>query len=202
MACSTAPQGYGDEANGEVGGSCAPVTPTVPPSIPASAQPTPVATTPATRAMPHIDLQGQLSIKLSAFADQSAKGISLGFFFNGNADAGQLDLITLMGSQMAQVNWTPDAAWLTNDKGKHPYASLGELSQAALGESLPLRSMVYWMQGLADPDLAVIAGTEPDTFTQVGWTIDTRQLRDKKLLAQRPGTATQRGAQIKIYLDH
>jgi outer membrane biogenesis lipoprotein LolB len=70
-----------------------------------------------------------------------------------------------------------------------------------LGESLPLRSMVYWMQGLADPDLAVIAGTEPDTFTQVGWTIDTRQLRDKKLLAQRPGTATQRGAQIKIYLD-
>ena len=201
MACSTAPQAYGDETGGDSGGSCAPATPAALPLMPLSTQPAPASTAPTHRALPHIDLQGQLSIKLSTFADQSAKGISLGFFFSGNTDTGQLDLITLMGSQMAQVNWTPEAAWLTNDKGKHPYASLNDLSLAALGESLPLRPMVYWMQGQADPALDVIVGAEPGTFTQAGWTIDTRQLSVKKLLAERPGTATQRGAQIKIYLD-
>ena len=152
-------------------------------------------------ALPRLELQGQLSIKLNAFADQPAKGLSLGFFFNGNTDTGQLDLMTLMGSQMAQVHWTPDSAWLNDDKGKHPYASLDALSIAALGEALPLRTMVYWMQGQADPETDVAPGPEPDTFIQAGWTIDTRQLRVKKLLAERPGTATQRGAQIKIYLD-
>jgi outer membrane biogenesis lipoprotein LolB len=144
VACSTAPQAYGDEAGRESGGHCAPAAL---PAIPASSQYLSASATPTRQALPHLDLQGQLSIKLSAFANQSGQGISLGFFFSGNTDTGQLDLITLMGSQMAQVNWTPDAAWLTNDKGTHHYASLDELSQAALAESLPLRSMVYWMQG-------------------------------------------------------
>lgn len=161
-----------------------------------------VAEAPAAKpALPRLDLQGQLSIKLGAFADQPAKGISLGFFFNGNTDTGQLDLMTLMGSQMAQVNWTPDEAWLSDDKGRHPYASLDALSRAALGEALPLRTLIYWMQGQADPMADVAPGPEPDTFIQSGWTIDTRQLRVKKLLAERPGTASQRGAQIKVYLD-
>jgi outer membrane lipoprotein LolB len=153
------------------------------------------------RALPRLDLQGQLSIKLGAFGEQPAKGLSLGFFFNGNTDTGQLDLMTLMGSQMAQVNWTPDEAWLSDDKGRHPYASLDALSRAALGEALPLRTLIYWMQGQADPMADVAPGPEPDTFVQSGWTIDTRQLRVKKLQAERPASATQRSAQIKVYLD-
>ncbi|WP_201796550.1 lipoprotein insertase outer membrane protein LolB, partial [Tenacibaculum discolor] len=106
------------------GGACAPADA---PSAPAKSLQAPA------RALPRIDLQGQMSVKLSAFADQPAKGLSLGFFFSGNTETGQLDLMTLMGSQMAQVNWQPGEAWLVNDKGRARYDNLDSLSEAALG---------------------------------------------------------------------
>lgn len=152
-------------------------------------------------ARPKLDLQGQMSIKLSAFADQSAKGLSLGFFFAGNTDTGQLDLMTLMGSQMAQINWQPGEAWLTNDKGRTQYESLEALSDAALGERLPLRALIQWMQGQPDPDLPSLPGPEANTFIQEGWLIDTNELSEKKLNARRAATPAQRAVQLKIYLD-
>lgn len=160
---------------------------------------TPVASPPPAR--PNIDLQGQLSIKLGAWAEQAAKGLSLGFFFSGNTQTGQLDLMTLMGSQLAKVNWEENQAWLVNDKGRQHYNSLDELSLDVLGETLPLRAMVHWMQGQPDPSFSSQIGEEPDTFIQEGWVIDTSELPQKKLLAQRPLTPNRRAVQIKIYLD-
>lgn len=151
--------------------------------------------------MPRVDLQGQMSIKLSAFADQPAKGLSLGFFFSGNTDTGQLDLMTLMGSQMAQVNWQPGEALLVNDKGRERYDNIDSLSAAALGEPLPLRQLVHWMQGHPDPELPSAPGPEAGTFVQQGWLIDARELPIKKLNARREATPLQRGVQLKIYLD-
>lgn len=142
-----------------------------------------------------------MSIKLSAFADQPAKGLSLGFFFSGNTDTGQLDLMTLMGSQMAQVNWQPDAAWLVKEKGRERYDNLDRLSEAALGEPLPLHQLVHWMQGHPDPELPSAPGPETGTFIQQGWLIDARELPYKKLSARREATPLQRGVQLKIYLD-
>jgi outer membrane biogenesis lipoprotein LolB len=156
---------------------------------------------------PRIALQGQLSLKLGALGDQPAQGLSLGFFFSGNAQVGQLDLMTLMGSQMAQVNWQADEAWLLNDNGRQRFNSIEALSEAALGEALPLRALIAWMQGQPDPELPSqpepLAGSTSGAggFTQAGWAIDTSQLAQKKLTAQRPGDATHRSAMIKVYLD-
>ena len=47
-------------------------------------------------------LQGQLSLKLLAWQDLPAKGLSLGFFFSGHTDQGLLDLMTPLGTLMAQ----------------------------------------------------------------------------------------------------
>jgi outer membrane biogenesis lipoprotein LolB len=152
-------------------------------------------------------LQGQLSLKLGAVGDQPAQGLSLGFFFAGNAQVGQLDLMTLMGSQMAQVNWQADEAWLLNDKGRQRFNSIEALSETALGEALPLRALIAWMQGQPDPEQPSQpnppAGSTSGAsgFTQAGWAIDTSQLAQKKITAQRPGDATHRSAMIKVYLD-
>ena len=150
---------------------------------------------------PHVELQGQLSIKLGAHGEQTAQGLSLGFFFSGNAQTGQLDLMTLMGSQMAQIAWVPGRSILTDSKGSRTFADLDALSQEILAEALPLHALVHWMQGHADPSLPSQIDTESGTFLQAGWQIDTRQLSQKKLQAQRPDSPTQRAVQIKVYLD-
>jgi outer membrane lipoprotein LolB len=146
-------------------------------------------------------LQGQMSIKLEAFGDQAAKGVSLGFFFNGHAQAGDLDLMTLLGSAVAHLHWQPGAVELVDGQGARQYATLGELSQAALGEALPLDTLVHWMQGRADPSLPALAGETPQTFEQLGWQIDVRDYANKKLTASRAASPVARGVRIKVYLD-
>lgn len=169
-------------------------------TVPAEVQ-APDAATPAAPAPTRQELQGQLSIKLQAMGKTPAKGLSLGFFFSGNPEAGQLDLITLMGSQLAQVNWTPDEVWLSDDKGKHRYESMAHLSTAVLGEALPLQALMHWMQGAPSPQWPSAPGTQPQSFTQLGWTIDQSEFAIKKLTATRAGTASQRGVFVKVYLD-
>lgn len=202
-ACSSLPDADPIAAQMRHGGACSPAdgtasTPNVPSLLPPSAPSTPPT---PTSAPVKLDLQGQMSIKLAAFADQPAKGLSLGFFFSGNTESGQLDLMTLMGSQMAQISWHPTEAWLTNDKGRTRYDNLDTLSEAALGEQLPLRPMIHWMQGQPDPTLPSAPGPEAHTFIQEGWLIDTTELPAKKLNARRPATPSQRAVQLKIYLD-
>ncbi len=151
--------------------------------------------------LPSIELQGQMSLKLQAFGAQPAKGLSLGFFFSGHTQSGQLDLMTLLGSQMARVEWQTGQAWLTNEKGRRHFGAIEELAEEALGEALPLRALIHWMQGHPDPQAPHQTGPEAGTFTQLGWTIDARELPIKKLLAQRHASDSQRGVTIKVYLD-
>jgi outer membrane biogenesis lipoprotein LolB len=59
-----------------------------------------------------IELQGQMGIKLGAWQAEPARGMSFGFFFQGEVERGSLSLMTPLGSQVAQVEWTPDHATL------------------------------------------------------------------------------------------
>jgi outer membrane lipoprotein LolB len=195
-ACQTTPATVAATSEGP---DCRPAAPAPKPLLPSPTEP--AASRPAALSGPSLALQGQMSLKLEAFGDQPAKGISLGFFFHGRAQAGELEFMTLMGSQVAQLRWSPQAAELTDSNGAHRYLNLAELSEAALGEALPLDTLIHWMQGHADPALPVRIGTEPDTFEQLGWLIDTRQLDEKKLSATRAPSSQLRGARIKVYLD-
>lgn len=202
-----------------------------PPSAPAaaSAQADAPAATPTPAAGTAIDLQGQISIKLLAMDDLPAKGVSLGFFFHGQPDAGRLDLMTPLGSQIAQVGWSPTGAWLRRagggnggdappesrfgtdlsatpkpDEGLERFDHIGALSERVLGEAIPLQTLVHWMQGRADPErpstAAPDAGLDTGTFTQDGWLIDTRDW-PRRLQAQRSASPGLRGIQIKVHLD-
>lgn len=149
----------------------------------------------------HLSLQGQLSIKLHAWQTLPAKGLSLGFFFSGHTDQGLLDLMTPLGTLMAQVGWQADEAWVVTSQGRQTYQDLDELSRQTLGEALPLRSLVHWMQGVPDPSQVSTTTNEDGVFEQAGWRIDTRELGAQRLQASRLGTEQQRAIHIKVYLD-
>jgi len=176
---------------------------------------------------PAVDLQGQLSIKLLAMDDLPAKGVSLGFFFHGRPDTGRLDLMTPLGSQIAQVGWAPTGAWLRRaggasdappesrfgrnlsaapapDEDTERFDSIGTLSERVLGEAIPLQTLIHWIQGHADPErpstAAPAAGLATGTFTQDGWLIDTRGWPDR-IQAYRSANPGLRGIQIKVHLD-
>jgi outer membrane lipoprotein LolB len=179
-----------------------------------------------------VDLQGQLSIKLLAFGKLPTHGISAGFFFSGRPEAGQLDLMTPLGSQLAHVLWSPEGAWVqrtgngTIGRATHPtesqigslpvapatpgnsvegFDSIEELSKSLLGEAIPLRTLVHWMQGSPDPKRPRTdgpdAGLAVGTFAQDGWLIDVREW-PRLLLVTRNPSEYLRGIIIKIYLDH
>ncbi len=190
-ACQTAPTAPPTAAHEA---DCGPTPARVPDASQARVQDAPDAA-------PKLTLQGQLSLKLEAFGAQAAKGVSLGFFFNGHAGAGDLDLMTLLGSQVAALHWSPGVAELVDTQGAHRYASLDALSLAALGEALPLDTLIHWMQGRPDPQWPSRPMPAATGFEQLGWPIDTSELDARKLTATRAASADVRGARIKVYLD-
>lgn len=145
--------------------------------------------------------QGQLSIKLQSFGTLPAKGVSLGFFFQGSPRRGQLDLMTPLGSQVARIHWSPTHATLSSaEHGEQQFADLNELTAQVLGEAIPLPALMDWLQGHPNEALSP-AVTGPDGFVQAGWQIDTSELANGKLQAARQQTDTLRGVLIRIRLD-
>ena len=172
-----------------------------------AAQPHPTAAPPGAgehnplAAPARLALQGQLSIKLLAWQNLPAKGLSLGFFFSGHTDQGLLDLMTPLGTLMAQVGWHADEAWVVNQEGRQTYPDLDELSRQTLGEALPLRSLVHWMQGQPDPAQPSSLTDQTGVFEQAGWRIDTREFAEQRIQATRNASEQQRAIHIKVYLD-
>lgn len=190
--------------------ACAPLTP-LPQATQGSARiddallptaaPPKVSTTPVAI----IELQGQMGIKLGAWQNEPARGMSFGFFFQGQLERGSLALMTPLGSQVAQIEWTPTAATLRRiGPGGGEDLSRGgieELAEAALGEALPLQTLVHWMQGRPDPGLPHAPQAEAGIFEQRGWLIDTRERTHGRILATRQGRPGLRDARISVRLD-
>lgn len=152
-----------------------------------------------------IELQGQMGIKLGAWQAEPARGMSFGFFFQGQVERGSLSLMTPLGSQVALVEWTPTSATLRRigpGGGEDiQRGSIEELAETALGEALPLQTLVHWMQGHPDPGLPHSAMPEAGTFEQRGWLIDTRDRAQGRILATRQGQPGLRDARIQVRLD-
>lgn len=174
--------------------------------------PTPQRPTPLTwnAALPQTQeqqWQGHFSILLGPWGAQASEGQSFTFFLQTAQQAGQatgqLDLMTPLGTQLAQVRWTPSGTHIESAQGTQHYASLQDLSTQLLGEDVPLQALPHWLQGLPSPDLPT-ASVLPDHtgFVQAGWIIDVHTLMVGKLQATREQTATQRHITIKVRLEH
>lgn len=157
---------------------------------------------------------GHLSLKLEAWQDISADGGSFLFDLQSpvqndpvqanQLQAGQLDISTPLGTLMASIRWSADAAVLHTPDGQQHFDSLNALLQQTLGEALPINTLTHWLDGHADPSLPTMATTNasaPMTFAQAGWHIDASQLSQGLLRATRAGTTHIRGARLVIRLD-
>ena len=141
-----------------------------------------------------------MSIKLDAHEGREPEGLSLAFHLQLQGEAGQLSLMTPLGTQMAEIRWDAQQAVLRDSEGEQQYPSLEELSAALLGEVLPLAVLPYWLDGQADPATPSTPSPQAEGFEQLGWHIDlSGQARDL-IVARRPASVEQRGITLRARL--
>ncbi|MGE5450882.1 MAG: lipoprotein insertase outer membrane protein LolB [Acidobacteriota bacterium] len=154
------------------------------------------------RQAPSQQWQGHFSVKLGPWGTQSSEGQSFTFYLQTQGRSGELSLMTPLGTQLAQVIWTPEGTRIESSQGTQQYASLHDLSTQLLGEDVPLQALPHWLQGLPSPDLpSAVLLADHTGFEQASWTIDAHALPQGKLQALREQTATQRQITIKVRLE-
>lgn len=116
-----------------------------------------------------------------------AQSLSAAFELRGSAQAGSLDLISPLGSIMAQAVWSPDGATLQSNRGRERYEDMDSLTRDMLGESLPVGALFDWLRGRpwggapSQPNKA----PSPEGFTQMGWQVDLSRFAQAVVLAER-----------------
>ena len=126
---------------------------------------------------------GRLSLRVEAFAERPALGLTAAFELQGRAESGELRLLSPLGGLLVAARWAPGRAWLDTPAGRQAFASLDDLSLQALGEVLPLAALPDWLAGRPWPGAAHQAGSSG--FEQLGWRVDLARRAEGWVLAQR-----------------
>ncbi|MCE2659423.1 MAG: outer membrane lipoprotein LolB [Rubrivivax sp.] len=126
---------------------------------------------------------GRLALSIAATPGQPARGFTASFELRGEPARGELSLSGPLGAQALRVSWAPGRYELDTGSGPQAYPSIDSLMQAGVGESLPLPALFDWLQGRAWPDAP--HSPLPDGFAQLGWRLDTQQLGEGWVRAQR-----------------
>ena len=119
---------------------------------------------------------GRMSLKIDAL-DPQALGPQQGQFFSasfeltGNAQAGQLTLISPLGSVLAVLNWTDSIAQLRANGELRSFNSLDALVLNATGAAIPVANLFSWLTGIDAP--------------APGWQADLSRLSAGRLVARR-----------------
>ncbi len=119
---------------------------------------------------------GRMSLNIDAIdpqalGPQQAQFFSASFELTGNAQAGQLTLISPLGSVLAVLNWTDSIAQLRANGELRSFKSLDALVLHATGAAIPVASLFSWLAG--------IEAQAP------GWQADLSRLSVGRLVARR-----------------
>jgi outer membrane lipoprotein LolB len=92
---------------------------------------------------------GRLSLVIEPEAGSSsqAQSFSGSFELRGNAEVGELDLLTPLGQIVMRLRWRPDIAVIFRGSQRQIYANAQDLIQQATGASLSLAQLFSWLQG-------------------------------------------------------
>ena len=112
--------------------------------------------------------QGRLAIVVYSEPRESHRA---NFDLMGTAKAGELMLLSPLGTTVAQARWTQDAVLLTQGNSSVRYNDLEDLSAKLLGAELPIDALFAWLQG---------RGTRA-----AGWRADLCRLAEGRLVAER-----------------
>jgi len=128
-------------------------------------------------------ISGRLSLRVEPLAERAAQGITAAFELQGNAERGELRLISPLGAQLAAARWAPGQALLDTPAGRQDFASLDDLSLQALGEVLPLAALPDWLAGR--PWAGAAHRASANGFEQLGWRVDLARWSDGWVVATR-----------------
>jgi len=126
---------------------------------------------------------GRLSLRVEPLAERAAQGLTAAFELQGNAERGELRLMSPLGGQLAAARWAPGQALLDTPAGRQDFASLDELSLQALGEVVPLAALPDWLAGR--PWAGAAHRASANGFEQLGWRVDLARLSDGWVVATR-----------------
>ena len=135
---------------------------------------------------------GRLALRVDATTHAEARSFSSAFELRGRADQGQFELSTPLGTMLARAQWQPGQARLATPQREAEFADLDALTQAALGQSLPVAALFDWLAGR--PWTGASSRPTPGGFEQLGWSVQVDRLAsDGSLVARRtepPPTVT------------
>ena len=139
------------------------------------------------RAAGEESLSGRLSVQVDADATAAARSVNAGFELQGDAQAGRLNLITPLGSVLAQARWGPGQVVLATPQGERRFDDLDGLTHEVRGESVPVAALFDWLRGRPWPGAESAATTPPAPagFEQSGWLVSLARFDEGWITARR-----------------
>ena len=128
-------------------------------------------------------ISGRLSLRVQSVGDRPAQGLTAAFELQGQAERGELRLLSPLGGTLAAAQWAPGQALLDTPAGRQVFASLDELSLQTLGEVVPLAALPDWLAGRPWRGAAHLAGN--NGFAQLGWRVDLTRRAQGWVTAER-----------------
>lgn len=128
---------------------------------------------PRTQAEPaHWEGRFALSYQDQAGLDRYASAM---FELSGSPEQGRLLLVSPLGTQLANIRWSPGEAILQQTTQTTAFTSLEELLVQTLGTVLPIQALFHWLEGQPTPGLE--------------WETDLSELAQGRLSASHHGAA-------------
>ena len=141
---------------------------------------------PRVPAAPANQTDGPWSGRLALRVDSDpVRNLAGGFELSGNAQSGELRLLTPLGSTVSSLSWTPASAQLLAQDEVRSFASLDALSRELTGAELPVAALFQWLAGR--------------NAVSAGWQADLSQLDHGRLTARRTNPAP--AAELRLVLD-
>ena len=125
---------------------------------------------------------GRISLQLQSEPPQA---FFAGFELKGQAEAGELTLISPLGSILGILRWSPTEAILEQGSSTKRFTSTDELLLQATGAAVPLPALFDWLAGV--------------NTAAPGWAADLSQQANGRITAKRVAPAPQ--ADLRIVLD-
>lgn len=125
---------------------------------------------------------GRIGVHIQSQPPQS---LSAAFELQGSAERGELQLLSPIGSTLAQLSWAPHSAQLVQGSRQWASNNLDELTTQLAGTPLPVAALFDWLSG---------QGTTPP-----GWQVDLSQWPQGQIQAERQSPAP--AVRLKLILE-
>jgi outer membrane lipoprotein LolB len=140
-------------------------------------------------------IAGRLAVRSEPMPGRDARSASGQFELSGSPAHGQLVLTSPIGTVVARATWSapsetgvtapgaPVDIELEADGRTRRFDNFDDLTEAALGQSLPLAAMFDWLAGRPWPHSPAAFDADRGAFEQLGWRVDRSRLESDGLVA-------------------